>query len=249
MNRFYAMVFLGLLFQLSLRADNLDFFQDNGPLGFVNILQGTDSHFELSHGNTLPLVGAPWGMIDWSIENEKGDWFFQPNGKIDGFRATHQPSPWISDYGQFVLMPQSGALQMDAAARTTGYDTNTSILRPDYEKLDLPASGITAELTASERCGVFRFAFRQGAMGRLILNACGASEINIDGRTIRGLSRANSGGVAGDFASYFVIKLDRDLEKVATFVNRAATNSSSGKGENTAAYVEFKTSPAELVEV
>jgi predicted alpha-1,2-mannosidase len=248
MNRTHAIILLGLLFQLSLRADEPNSLPDSGLLGYVNILQGTDSHYELSHGNTLPLVGAPWGMVDWSIENKKGPWFFQPNGTIDGFRATHQPSPWIADYGQFILMPQTGDLKLEAEARTTTYDASTSILRPDYEKLELKASGITAELTAAERCGVFRFTFHQGATGRLILNACGASEIKIDGRTIRGLSRANSGGVTTNFGSYFVIKLDRDIAKTATFVNGSASGEAGGKGENTAAYVEFNTSPTEPVE-
>src|SRR5580693_9077290 len=113
MKKSCAIIYLGLLLQPSLRADDLNSAKDAGLVDYVNIIQGTDSRRELSHGNTLPLVGAPWGMTDWSIENDRGSWFFHPNGKIDGFRATHQPSPWISDYGQFVLMPQVGELRMD----------------------------------------------------------------------------------------------------------------------------------------
>lgn len=249
MNKRRVLIFWGLVFHLSVRADEIKSPEGGGLLDYVNILQGTDSSFKLSHGNTLPLVGMPWGMIDWSIENENGSWFFQPNGTIDGFRATHQPSPWIADYGQFVLMPQVGDLQMDARARVSEYDTRTSILRPDYEKLDLKRGLITAELTATERSAVFRFAFHQGQSARLILNAFGESEIKIDGRTIRGLSRANSGGVAGNFASYFVIKLDRDIAKSDVLVNNTATGNSSGKGNNVTAYVEFKTTPDYPVEL
>jgi predicted alpha-1,2-mannosidase len=221
----------------------------SSKLDYINILQGTDSSYELSHGNTLPLVGVPWGMIDWSIENGKGAWYFHPNGRIDGFRATHQPSPWIGDYGQFILMPQDGDLKMDADARISEYDTTTSILRPDYEKLNLKNGNITAELTGTERCAVFRLIFHEGQSGRLVINACGASEIKIEGRTIRGLSKANNGGVAGNFASYFVIKMDRDLDKSDIFVTNASTGRSSAKGDNVAAYVEFKTSPGDPVEL
>ncbi len=215
----------------------------------MNILQGTDSHFELSHGNTLPLVGAPWGMTDWSLENAKGSWYFEPNGKIDGFRATHQPSPWIGDYGQFVLMPQSGDVQMGAKARMSEYDPASAVLRPDYERLELMKCGITAELTATERSAVFRLTYQQGQTGRLILNACGGSEINIEGRVIRGLSRANNGGVSGNFASYFVIKLDRDITKADVYLTNAATGKTSGTGDNVAAYVEFQTAPDHPVEM
>lgn len=96
MTKIIGVILLGLSLQAPVRAGDL--------LDDINILQGTDSHGDLSHGNTLPLVGAPWGMIDWSMENGDGSWYFHPNGTIDGFRATHQPSPWISDYGQFVLL-------------------------------------------------------------------------------------------------------------------------------------------------
>jgi len=56
---------------------------------YVNILQGTDSTPHFSHGNTLPLVGMPWGMVDWSLQNGDRGWFFSPNGRVDGIRATH----------------------------------------------------------------------------------------------------------------------------------------------------------------
>jgi len=220
-----------------------------GLLEDVNILQGTDSHPDLSHGNTLPLVGSPWGMMDWSVENAEGPWYFQPNGKIDGFRATHQPSPWIADYGQFTLMPQSGAVRISAGDRMTDYDANNSVLRPDYEKLELKQEAVTAELTATERGAVFRLTYHQGTTGRLIINACGASEIKIEGRTIRGLSRANSGGVAGNFASYFVIRLDRDVAKCDLFLNNTNVGSSAATGKDVTAAVEFKTAPDEPVEL
>ncbi|HUD46060.1 MAG TPA: GH92 family glycosyl hydrolase [Candidatus Baltobacteraceae bacterium] len=249
MRKTFSLVFLGFAFHLSVRGAAPPSFDGIDRLGFVNILQGTDSRFELSCGNTLPLVGAPWGMTDWSIENAKGSWYFQPNGNIDGFRATRQPSPWIGDYGQFVLMPQSGELQMDAEGRMSRYDTNTSVLRPDYEKLELKRGGITAELTATERSAVFRLTYHQGHIGRLILNAYGESEINIEGRTIRGYGKSNNGGVPGNFASYFVINLDRDITKADVYIAKAPTGASSGKGDDVAAYVEFHVAQDRPVEL
>lgn len=172
--------------------------ESNADMGelvdYVNIQMGTDSNSKESHGNTLPLVGMPWGMVNWSVQNETNrSWFFKPNGKCFGIRATHQPSPWIGDYGQFVLMPQSGDLRMKVADRMTEYDTRTAIERPDYLKLELKSGAITAELTGTERCGVFRLTYGAGKIGRLILNAFGESEIKIEGRTIYAISRANSG--------------------------------------------------------
>ncbi|MGA3172239.1 MAG: glycoside hydrolase family 92 protein, partial [Chthoniobacteraceae bacterium] len=143
------LAFLSLICQMPVRADDAESSQDAGLVGYVNILQGTDSMMLLSHGNTLPLMGMPWGMLDWAIENADSAWFFHPNGKIDGIRATHQASPWENDYGQFVLMPQVGDLKWTARDRMSDYDTTTAVLRPDYEKLDLQKGQITSELTAT----------------------------------------------------------------------------------------------------
>ena len=68
----------------------------------VNIFQGTDSERGFSHGNTLPLVGLPWGMTDWSIQNAPGNWFFKPNGKIGGFRAIREAKEMAAEpFGQY----------------------------------------------------------------------------------------------------------------------------------------------------
>ncbi|NBZ95627.1 MAG: glycoside hydrolase family 92 protein, partial [Proteobacteria bacterium] len=233
----------------------------------VNILQGTDSNPHFSHGNTLPLVGMPWGMVDWSMQNAGKGWFFHPNGKVDGIRATHEPSPWMGDYGQFVLMPQGHDLRLDAKDRTQEYDTNTAILHPDYEKLDFKQDAITLELTGTERCGVFRLTWHEGKTGRLIIDGADKSKVDlkIEGRTIYGISRAGS----KRFPSYFVIKMDRDITKSTILkedpkagAGESATNTSSlpttptelkpatapaATHQDVRGYVEFQTKPTEPV--
>ncbi len=243
------LIALGLLGCFPVRAEANSASSDPGLVANVDILQGTDSAGHNSRGNTLPLTGMPWGMVNWSIQNGDGAWYFHPTGKINGFRATHQPSPWIMDYGQFVLMPQSGELQIATAARTTDYDMGTALLRPDYEKLDLKTAGITVELTGTERCGVFRLNYQTANLGRLVLNTFGPGEIKIEGRNIYGISTQNRGGVSKNFASYFVIQLDRDMVKSEVVPPVVPPN--SGKSHHQAkeldAYVEFKTSPDDPV--
>ena len=81
---------------------------------YVNPLMGTDSTFELSNGNTYPAIAVPWGMHFWTPQTGKmGDgWAYQYHAqKIRGFKQTHQPSPWINDYGAFALMPIVGNLK------------------------------------------------------------------------------------------------------------------------------------------
>ncbi len=72
---------------------------------WVNPLMGTDSKPSLSNGNTYPAIGVPWGMNIWSPQTGKmGDgWMYSYSAdKMRGFKQTHQPSPWMNDYGQFL---------------------------------------------------------------------------------------------------------------------------------------------------
>lgn len=80
------------------------------PEEYVNTLGGTDSRYDLSHGNLLPVVVTPWGFNAWAPQTDNdatySSWWFHPTDvRFFGIRCTHQPSPWISDYGNFRIMP------------------------------------------------------------------------------------------------------------------------------------------------
>src|SRR5690554_8217569 len=80
----------------------------DSPVDNVSTLVGTDSKYELSTGNTYPASAMPWGMNFWSPQTGKmgSGWMYTYHAdKIRGFKQTHQPSPWMNDYGQFSLMP------------------------------------------------------------------------------------------------------------------------------------------------
>src|SRR5436190_5818691 len=101
----------------------------------VNLLQGTQSHFGFSTGNTLPLLARPFGMTHWcpQTNEQRVGWFFHPaDRKLEGIRATHQPSPWIGDYGHFTVMPQTGRLRAGAAERASGYRPEDAMFLPHY---------------------------------------------------------------------------------------------------------------------
>lgn len=87
---------------------------------YVNPLMGTMSTFAFSAGNTYPAIARPWGMNFWTPQTGKmGDgWAYVYSSlEIRGFKQTHQPSPWINDYGQFSLMPTVG---LPSSTRTGG---------------------------------------------------------------------------------------------------------------------------------
>ncbi len=94
------------------------------PVDHVSTLVGTASKFQLSTGNTYPAVALPWGMNFWVAQTGKmGDgWQYTYSAdKIRGFKQTHQPSPWINDYGQFSLMPTVGKMVFDEEERASWF--------------------------------------------------------------------------------------------------------------------------------
>lgn len=121
------------------------------PVDLVNPLTGTLSSFELSTGNTYPVISRPWGMNSWTPQTGKmGDgWqYTYTAGKIRGFKQTHQPSPWINDYGQFSLMPMTGDRPIfDQEQRASWFGHKAELARPHYYKVYLADYDTEVELT------------------------------------------------------------------------------------------------------
>ena len=95
---------------------------------------GTDNTKELSNGNLYPCIARPWGAHGWSPQTGDNDtgWFYAyGDRKICGIRQTHQPSPWIGDYGQFSLMPAKELDRFDAASRASWFSHKTCGPRRD----------------------------------------------------------------------------------------------------------------------
>ena len=107
---------------------------------YVNPLMGTLSSFELSTGNTYPAIARPWGMNFWTPQTGKmGDgWqYVYTANKIRGFKQTHQPSPWINDYGQFSIMPVTGKPEFDEDKRASWFSHKGEVALPYYYKVYL----------------------------------------------------------------------------------------------------------------
>jgi predicted alpha-1,2-mannosidase len=188
-------------------------------LPYVNILQGTDSTGGLSTGNTLPLVARPFAMTDWSLQTGEGNWgwWFSPNARaIQGIRATHQPSPWMGDYGYFTVMAQTGKLYLRANQRTSTYRPDESTLSPHYLKVPLRRYGTLLEMTPTERCSLFRFTFPKDEVGRVLVQMEGSSQVKIDRNKglITGLTRTKNDNAPENFACYFAAKFDRSWKGV-----------------------------------
>lgn len=176
-------------------------------LDYVNPQQGSDSEFHYSTGNTLPLAGPPYAMTHWSIENRDDVRFFTPRSRcFHGIRATHQPSPWIGDYGTFLILPQTGPELLDPEARIGVYDPRRLRFTPAGFSLHLNRYRVDVDLAATARCAWLRFTFPAEVPKRIIFDLkCGRSELKQDGsHTFHGHTSNHNGGVPENFRFHFV---------------------------------------------
>ena len=191
---------------------------------YVNPLMGTQSTFELSTGNTYPAIATPWGMNFWSPRTAKiGDgWkYTYTANKIYGFEQTHQPSPWINDYGQFSLMPVTGKVEMDEAKRASWFSHKGEIARPNYYKVYLAEYDVVTEMAPTDRAAMFRFTFPE-ADSYVVVDAYNRNsyiKVIPSENKIVGYTTRNSGGVPENFKNYFVVVFDKPFTYTATFSN------------------------------
>ena len=226
--------------------------QQNEPVDYVNTLMGTMSKHSLSNGNTYPAVAMPWGMNFWIPQTGKmGDgWAYTYTAdKIRGFKQTHQPSPWINDYGQFSLMPTTGELTFDEDQRASWFSHKAEEATPYYYKVYLADHDIVSEMAPTERAAMFRFTYPENDSSYLIVDAFdNGSYIKVipEERKIIGYTTKNSGGVPENFKNYFVVLFDKDFE-VSYGVDKGTLKESELEinSEHAGAIIAFKTKRGE----
>ena len=190
-------------------------FAQKEPVDYVNPLMGTDSKISLSNGNTYPAIALPWGMNFWMPQTGKmGDgWAYTyASDKIRGFKQTHQPSPWINDYGQFSIMPMTGQLKIDQEQRASWFSHKAEKATPYYYSVYLSEYNLTTEIAPTERCAYFRFTFPETKDAYVVIDAFDrGSYIKVipEENKIIGYTTRNSGGVPQNFKNYFVIEFDK----------------------------------------
>ncbi|MCF1714205.1 GH92 family glycosyl hydrolase [Flavihumibacter sp. RY-1] len=218
------------------------------PVEYVNPLMGTQSLFSLSNGNTYPAISRPWGMNFWTPQTGKmGDgWaYVYTADKIRGFKQTHQPSPWMNDYGQFAIMPVTGSLVFDQNKRASWFSHKAETVSPDYYSVYLADYDVTTEITATERAAQFRFTFPKSDSSFLVIDAFDkGSYVKIlpNEKRIIGYTTKNSGGVPANFKNYFVLEFDQPFTLAYTWHDSVLVkNQLEMKADHAGAVVGFKT--------
>ena len=232
------------------------------PSEYVTTLMGTQSEFALSTGNTYPAVALPWGMNFWTPQTGKmGDgWVYTYNAHtIRGLKQTHQPSPWINDYGQFAVMPVRGNDKLDEESRQSWFSHQSEEAKPYYYSVYLADHDIVAEVTPTERAAVMRFTFPESGESGVVVDAfdCGSRVEMVDDHTLAGYTTRNSGGVPENFRNWFVIRFDKPFSAVELTDSPASYKAGSrllkpeggksAEGDHAVAKVHFTTHRGERV--
>jgi predicted alpha-1,2-mannosidase len=214
---------------------------------YAHTLQGTNSNFGLSRGNTYPTTALPFGMHGWSAQTGRnGDgWKYQYTAKtIRGFGQAHQCSPWTGDYAVFSLMPVTGALVVGENERASAFSHVHETARPDYYSVAFD-NQIRAEMTPVERGVHMRFSFPKSDSGWLVLDGydkMSGVQILPEQRKIVGWVN-NGRFIPKGFRNYFVMEFDQPFVSYGTWENVRNTVSrgkGADEGKGVGVYLQFR---------
>ena len=233
----------------------LSSFAQNDVVSHVNPLIGTHKS-AIGYGGTMPFVTTPFGMTDWTPQTRQNKIsivsYNYDDTAITGFIGTHQPAIWMGDYGYVTVIPQIGPLRTKALDRRMPFSHSTETARPDYYAVTLnagpgsnqPDAKIHAELTATERCSLFRFTFSKTGQARILIEASrpgiqGSASVDTATHEITGYNPHRMDAHLGPFAlpnfkGYFVVQFEQAPTDMKTWgMDDAKTATSRG------AYAEF----------
>lgn len=222
--------------------------QQKDPVDWVNPLMGTDSKFELSNGNTYPAIARPWGMHFWTPQTGPmgNGWIYQYSAdKIRGFKQTHQPSPWMNDYGQFSIMPVTKKQVVNENDRASWFSHKAETVTPYFYQVYLADHDVQVSFTTTERAAMFEFQYPDTDSSFLVLDAFDkGSYVKVlpQEQKIIGYSTKNSGGVHAGFRNYFVLQFDQPFTVAHAWSgNRIATDTLEYRADHVGAIVGFST--------
>ena len=235
----------------------------SNPVDYVSTLVGTLSKHSLSTGNTYPAIALPWGMNFWTPQTGRmGDgWqYVYTEDKICGIKQTHQPSPWINDYGQFSIMPLANIGEAapdriyNEEKRASWFSHKAEDARPYYYKVYLADYDVWAEITPTERAAIIRFTFPESTNGisRIVVDAFdkgSAIKYDVNKNTITGYSSRNSGGVPDNFRNYFVLQFDTQFQFWGIQKDGKTFKGSEAEGNHVLALVGFNTKKGQQITV
>ena len=221
------------------------------PVRFADPFVGTDNTKEVSNGNLYPAIARPWGMNAWTPQTGPAGqgWLYDwKDRKIMGFHQTHQPSPWIGDYGQFSIMPITGKAVFGEKDRASWFSHKTEQALPHYYRVYLADYDTAVELTPTERAAMFRITYPATDAPRLVVDALDmGSSVEVDAANRRITGRSSKMNIRGNerhlnlkpLDCWFVLEFDKPIASVSVWDGKKLAEGISSAGGHAGAVVTF----------
>lgn len=220
----------------------------------------------VDYGQTIPAITAPFGMTQWTPQNRLSEKkcqapYYMDTERMHGFRATHWTSgSCVQDYGSFSLMPVSGQFDHRPRLRAATLLYDTENISPAYGSYHLAEYMIIAELTATKRCGFFRFSYADPTNPAIIIDVNsdegqGYIKIDPERREIIAANPVhriyNGHGQPAGFSGYMVARFDTDFKNFGTFSDYLVNNQETelANVQSLGAYIIFNPSENDVVNV
>jgi predicted alpha-1,2-mannosidase len=217
------------------------------------------------HGHTFPGATVPFGMVQLSPDTRLTGWdgcsgYHFDDHVIYGFSHTHLSGTGISDYGDVLLLPSTGALKLrtnyeNPAGDGYGEPFRKSLERAEagYYRVHLDGSGIEAELTATLRSGWHRYTFPKSEDAHVLLDlqhrdtVLESSLAIVDDHTVEGMRRSRAW--AEDQVVYFVARFDRPFDGLLAVDDVLRPGLKEASGSNLKAVLRYRTEAGARVQV
>ncbi len=212
----------------------------------------------VNNGQTIPAVTAPLGMTQWTPQTQSTQTkciapFYFGSTSIQGFRATH----WLNgsctqDYGSFTVFPTnvSDDFRFLPDQRNIYYLIDRETLSPAYASTIFPEISLMTELTATKRCGFFKFSYLDATNPTIIIDVNNADsegyiKIDVENQVIYGYNPVrriyNGTGKPAGFSGHFLAKFSKKFTKYGTYAGMDFNHNTTEQKdkEKIGAYVSF----------
>lgn len=184
---------------------------------YVNTRMGTQNEMRFSNGNVLPITAVPYGMASFTLQTNKknGNWFYSPYAKsFEGIRLTHQPSPWIGDYGELIIYGQNGSFETDEEKRWSYFDNKKCVLEPALIRSYINRDRYTFSLAPTNSGAVIAFEFLQESGNRINLLGHKETEfwVNQNGYLVGSTVALSKSSLSEDIKEYFIVDVNVPFE-------------------------------------
>jgi predicted alpha-1,2-mannosidase len=217
-----------------------------------------------AHGHAYPGALVPFGMVQLSPDTMLQGWdgssgYHYSDTVLRGFSHTHLAGTGVGCLGDVLLTPTVGEVKLEPGAPGNGYVSRFSHSRetatPGYYRVFLDDPKVTAELTATERCGFHRYTFPATDAAHFILdlvhgvgNTPVEAALNVENNTTVSGKR-ESNGWGGRRAAYFVMQFSNPFESFGLEhgKQRLAPGVRQASGRNVMAFFNYRTKANEVV--